>query len=124
MDLSPLRAELVTDIRNALNPTDVPEQTGSIRVVDDPKQAHAPCVLVGPIVSVEVGGTAAWDVQVPVWLVAPSPGDSKAVDFLATFVTTVLDACGEATATLGTYDVGQGALPAYEIQVSLVGKEA
>lgn len=123
MDLSPLRAELVTDIRNALNPTDVPEQTGSIRVVDDPKQAHAPCVLVGPIVEVVRDGVCSYSIEVPVWLIAPSPGDSKAVDFLATFITTVLDACGDATATLGTYDVGQGALPAYEITTTLVAKE-
>ena len=113
MDLAPLRAQLVADLSAAT----------SVRVVDNPKHATPPSVLVGPIVSVERDGACVWEVQVPVWLIAPAPGDAKAVDFLAQHITDVLDACGDATASLGTYDVGQGPLPAYEVQVTLVGKE-
>lgn len=113
MDLALLRAELADDIRNAT----------TLDVTSNPKHAHAPCVLVGPITNVERDGTCAWEIEVPVWIIAPAPGDQKAVDFLAKHVTDVLSACGDATASLGTYDVGQGPLPSYECQVTLVGKE-
>lgn len=113
MDLAPLRAELADAIRNA----------STLLVATEPKHAHAPCVLVGPITSIETAGQCAWDIEVPVWVIAPAPGDQKAVDFLALHVTDVLDACGDATAVLGTYNVGQGDLPAYELTTRLVAKE-
>lgn len=112
MDLSTVRASLAADLA----------ATG-LDVATNPKHAHAPCVLVGPITDVEVAGSCAWDIQVPVYLIAPAPGDSKAVDWLAQHITDVMVLCGDATATLGTYNVGQGDLPAYELTVSITAKE-
>lgn len=113
-DLSALRQQLVADIDAATD----------LDVVADPKKAHAPCVLVGPIVAVRSGGLCAWEADVPVWIVSPAPGDARAVDFLAAYVTDVLDVCGdEAEATLGTYNPGQGDLPAYEVTSTLIAKE-
>lgn len=113
MDLSAARGQVALDLAS----------TG-LRVATDPKHAHAPCVLVGPVTEVEVGGLCAWSCEIPVWLIAPAPGDQRAVDWLAANVTAVIDALDEATtATLGTTDVGQGDLPAYEIISTYVAKE-
>lgn len=112
MDLSTLRSDLAADLAS----------TG-LHVSTTPKHAHAPCVLVGPITEIEVAGQCAWDVELAVWLIAPAPGDAKAVDWLAAHITDVLRVCGDVTATLGSIDVGQGDLPAYEITVNLTGKE-
>lgn len=114
MDLAPIRAQVAADLTAAT----------TLRVATDPKNAHAPCVLVGPITEVEVGGLCAWSVTVPVWIIAPAPGDQKAVDLLAQHVTDVIDALPEVTSVvLGTYNVGQGDLPAYECTTTYVAKE-
>ena len=113
MDLSPARAALVADI----------EAVTTLRVTDNPKTTSPPCVLVGPIQTVEKGGACLWDVEVPVWVVSAAPGDARAVDQLAAHVAYVLGACGDADANLGTLDVGSGTLPAYEITARLVIKE-
>ena len=111
-DLSAERATLVVAL----------EATG-LDVADDPKKAHAPCILVGPITDVEKAGPCAWDCTVTVWLAAPAPGDAKAVDWLAANVTDVMAACGDSNATLSTLNVGQGDLPAYELTVNITAKE-
>lgn len=113
MDLSTIRADLATALA----------ATG-IRVSTDAKHAHAPCILVGPITEVTRGGVCVWDAEMSVWLVAPAPGDQKAVDWLAANITAVLDVCGgEATASLGSLDVGGGTLPAFEITYTVVARE-
>lgn len=110
-------ATLRSDIAAALFPT-------GIKIATDPRNAQAPCVLVGPIVSVETAGHCAWEVEIPVWLIAPAPGDQKAVDWLAAHITDVMKWLPEVSSTaLGTYNVGQGDLPAYEITVTMVAKE-
>lgn len=114
MDLAPVRAQVAADIAAAT----------SLAVSLDPKKAQAPCVLVGPITEVEVGGPCAWSVTLPVWIIAPAPGDQRAVDYLAERVTDVMDVLPEvSSATLGAYNVGQGDLPAYEITTTVVAKE-
>lgn len=113
MDLAPLRASLAADIATAT----------SLPVATDPKKAHAPCVLVGPITDVASVGLCAWQLEIQVWVIAPAPGDAVAVDLLARHVTDVLGACGDATATLSTTNVGQGDLPAYEVTAILTAKE-
>jgi hypothetical protein len=96
-----------------------------IRVATDPAKAQAPCVLVGPITRIEVGGPDVWHCEIPVWLIAPAPGNDRAVAWLAEHVTKVMAALGYevTTATLGSYDVGQGALPAYEMTVTYLAEE-
>lgn len=114
MDLSTVRTQIADDLRAAT----------TLQVATNPASAHAPCVLVGPITEIETAGNCAWSVEVPVWIIAPAPGDQKAVDFLAKHVTDVMDALPEVrTANLGSYEVGQGPLPAYEITAIVVAKE-
>lgn len=114
MDLAPLRADLAAAIAAAT----------TLPVATDPRAAHAPCVLVGPITDVERDGPCTWHAELSVYILARSPGDARAIDFLASHVTDVLSACGdESSATLGTYDAGQGDLPAYQITTTLLGKE-
>ena len=114
MDLSPLRAELAQAIAAAT----------TLPVATDPRGAHAPCVLVGPITDVQRDGPCTWLAEVSVYVLAPAPGDARSVDLLAAHITDVLGACGdESSATLGTYDAGQGDLPAYQITTTLLGKE-
>lgn len=114
MDLSPLRAELAASIAEAT----------TLPVATDPRAAHAPCVLVGPITDVARDGVCSWRAEISVYILAPAPGDSRSVDLLAKHVTDVLGACGhDSSATLGTYDAGQGDLPAYQITTTLLGKE-
>lgn len=114
MDLAPLRAQVAADIAAVT----------TLNVATDPKSAHAPCVLVGPITEVESGGVCVWTVTVPVWVIAPAPGDQRAVDLLAGHVTDVMDALPNvSSAVLGTYNVGQGDLPAYEVTTTVMAKE-
>lgn len=114
MDLAPLRAQVAADIAAAT----------TLRVATDPSKAHAPCVLVGPITEVETSGQAAYSVTIPVWVIAPAPGNQAAVDVLARHITDVMDALPEVTSVvLGTTNVGQGDLPAYEATTTVVAKE-
>lgn len=115
VDLNVVRTRLAADLT----------ATG-LHVATNPRKAHAPCVLVGPIVEVSAVGGCAWECTVPVYVVAPAPGDEKAVAWLASVLTDVLDAMAADTepATLGTYDVGQGDLPAYEITATLTANGA
>lgn len=114
MDLSTTRAEVAASVAAAT----------TLRVATEPRQATAPCVLIGPITEVETGGSCAWQVTIPVWIIAPAPGDQKAVDLLASHVTDVMDALPEvSSAVLGSYNVGQGDLPAYEVSTTVLVKE-
>ena len=113
-DLPAERAQLAADLAAV-----------GVRVATDPAAAQAPCVLVGPVTRVERDGVCAYSCEVPVWLIAPAPGNQQAVDWLGARITTVMDALGAAvdSATLGSYNIGQGDLPAYEITATLVVKE-
>jgi len=113
MDLATIRLNLAADLA----------ATG-IKVSLEPRKAQAPCILIGPVVRVKSGGLCVYEVEVPVMLIAPAPGDAKAVDWLAEHITSVMEACGaEVEAALGSYDVGQGNLPAYQIDCTIYAKE-
>lgn len=109
MNLNQNRTDLLIAIRDNTN----------VRVTMDPGAAHAPCALIGPATNITVDGLAVFDVEVPVWLIAKGPGGHEAVtDLQANILSVVaaLQTCGEVVSTiLGTYNVGQGDLPAYEI---------
>lgn len=113
MDLSAVRSRLAADL----------SATG-LRVSVDPRNVNAPCVLVGPITQVETGGTSAWSVEVPVYLISTAPGDAKSVDWLAAHVTDVINALPEVNeALLGTYETSQGDLPCFQMTATYVEQE-
>lgn len=113
MDLSVIRAQIATDLAGV-----------GLPVATTPSSAHAPCILVGPITEVETAGRCAWSCDVPVWVIAPAPGDQKAVDLLARYITDVMDALPEVrSASLGSINVGQGDLPAYEVTAVVITRE-
>ena len=75
-------------------------------VTQDPQTLNPPCVLVGAALATapRLGGWQAARLEVPVWLLAPPPGDADAERWLLRHAATVAEAIGAATMTPAAYN--------------------
>lgn len=91
-----------------------------LRVSVDPREVNPPCVLIGTPTSITRVGGCALEEVVPVFAVAPPPGNADAVDWLLDTVETLFGVLTDATDAVPTViTVGVLEAPAYELETRL-----
>lgn len=95
-----------------------------VQVTTDPATVNPPCLLVGPVTTLEPAGPCAMDAELDVWLIHPAPAGQLAVTWLEANLDAVLDALPWDDCTFSVYPHPSGDLPAYQVTVTTTAERA
>lgn len=90
-----------------------------IRAVTDPRNVTPPCVLVEPPVITAVQSGHLVQLEIPISVIAPPPGNRDAIMGMLRTVDLIIEAVTVTTGSPGTYIAGNTELPSYNLNTTI-----
>lgn len=93
--------------------------TVGIRAVTDPRNVTPPCVLVEPPIITAVQSANLVQLEIPVSVIAPPPGNRDAIIGMLALVDDIIGVLNVTSGSPGTYVAGNTELPAYNLNLNI-----